>query len=385
MKRTLRNLRRLWGYLVRWRSGVRHQITWSGFVFTLLIVLVGLGAFASANNLLFLLLAALLSTLLVSGFVSRLSLAGLELRLVLPEHVFAKRKLPARVQLFNSKRWMPSFSIQLASSDEAESPAKIYFPIIPGGLTLDALTTVQFQRRGLHGESQYQFTTRFPFGFTERRLRVPLPRKVLVYPSIDPQPGYEELMRSLEGEMDAHFRGRGHDFYRIRPYEHGESSRHVDWKATAHTGQLQVREFAREEDHLVEIFLDLQVPAGSEPWFESAIECVAYLCWRLSLRNSRMRFVTQDADVRIPEGGDVYTILKYLAQVEPLWSNKLANPHEENSYQIVFSATPSQFSESGWTRARFVGAHGWGADRSAGDGSREVAAVPNERDHRRPR
>ena len=39
-------------------------------------------------------------------------------------------------------------------------------------------------------------------------------------------------------------RGRGHDFYRIRPYETLESARHVDWKATAHTRDLQVREYA---------------------------------------------------------------------------------------------------------------------------------------------
>src|SRR5215475_13743687 len=93
-------------WLRRWKRGVRHQVTWSGLAFTALIVLVGLGAFASANNLLFLLLAALLSTMLVSGLVSRLSLAGLEVKLLLPEHVFARRTLPARIQLYNAKRWM---------------------------------------------------------------------------------------------------------------------------------------------------------------------------------------------------------------------------------------------------------------------------------------
>lgn len=374
-------IRGLWRRVVRWRRTVRHQITWSGAVFSLLIVLVGLGAFASANNLLFLLLAAMLSTMLISGFVSRLSLAGLELRLLLPEHVFAKRKLPARVQLFNSKRWMPSFSIQLASTDTEESPGTIYFPMVPGGGVVDALTTVHFGRRGLYGDSQYQFTTRFPFGFTERKLQVKLPREVLVYPSIDPVPGYEDLMRSLEGEMETHFRGRGHDFYRIRPYEHGESSRHVDWRATAHTGELQVREFAREEDHLVEIFLDLQLPLGMEAWFEEAIECVAWICWRLSQRGSRLRFVTQSADIRLPESGDVYTILKYLAQVEPLRSRSIVSPDEENSYKVVFSATSdSHIADAGWARAHIVGPRSGGADDS---GRRREPAPGAQRGHRR--
>ena len=43
----------------RWKSSVKHQVTWSGLVFTAIILMVGLGAFASGNNLLFLLLAVL--------------------------------------------------------------------------------------------------------------------------------------------------------------------------------------------------------------------------------------------------------------------------------------------------------------------------------------
>ena len=77
-------------------ESMRQQITALGFVFTLMVVLVGFAAFVSGNNLLFLLLAALLSTLLISGFVSRLGLAGLELDVQLPAHVVARREIPAR-------------------------------------------------------------------------------------------------------------------------------------------------------------------------------------------------------------------------------------------------------------------------------------------------
>ncbi|HYP14460.1 MAG TPA: hypothetical protein VEQ63_11100, partial [Bryobacteraceae bacterium] len=69
---------------------MRQQVTKLGFAFTILVVLVGSAAFVSGNNLLFLLVAALMATLLISGFVSRLGLAGLELNILLPEHVAAK-------------------------------------------------------------------------------------------------------------------------------------------------------------------------------------------------------------------------------------------------------------------------------------------------------
>ena len=80
-----------------------------------------------------------------------------------------------------------------------------------------------------------------------------------------------EQREFLRGEMQAHYRGRGGEFYRIRPYEPFESARHVDWKATAHTGELQVREFAREQEHLLEIFLDLETPEALHDWFERAV------------------------------------------------------------------------------------------------------------------
>src|SRR5687768_1030544 len=100
-------------------GGIQQRITRSGLVFSGIILLVGLAAFASANNLLFLLLAAMLSTLLISGFISRLSLAGLEMDFRIPEHVTARRSTVAGVLVRNTKRGMPSFSIHLAGSKES--------------------------------------------------------------------------------------------------------------------------------------------------------------------------------------------------------------------------------------------------------------------------
>src|SRR5689334_8116082 len=95
-------------------------------------VLVGTGAVVSANNLLFLILATMLSTLLVSGFVSRLCLAGLELDFLVPEHVTAKTDIGGRLYVRNLKTWMPSFSIHVAGIPNRNAPVvarRIYFPV----------------------------------------------------------------------------------------------------------------------------------------------------------------------------------------------------------------------------------------------------------------
>jgi len=184
---------------------------------------------------------------------------------------------------------------------------------------------------------------------------VSLRRGVIVYPCLDPQPGFDDLVSSVSGEIEAHQRGRGHDFYRIRPYEPLESARHVDWKATAHAGELQVREFAREQDPLIEIFLDLDVGARHRDWFEKAVECCAFLVWRVSIREARIRFRTQEFDCFVPEEGDVHQVLRYLALVPPREISRVVEPTDAEAYQVVFSARRDAILETDWRDALVLG------------------------------
>jgi uncharacterized protein (DUF58 family) len=332
-----------------------RRTTAGGLLFAAALLLVAAAAVASANNLLFLILAAMFSTLMISGLISRLSLAGLELDFRLPAHISARRRFPAHIFVRNTKHWMPSFSVRLAGIGGSVFSSRLYFPVLPGGVMLDEIVEVEFARRGIHREDGFQFSTAFPFGFLERRAQVSLRREVLVYPCLDPQSGFEELVSALNGEVTAHYRGRGHDFYRIRPYAAFESARHVDWKATAHTGALQVREFARDEEPLVEILLDIDVPESQGAWFERAIECCAFLTWRLTQREARVRFSSPEFAITVPASGDIYTILKYLALVSPKKTELPPGPAEENSFHIVFTAAPEKFACAGWSQARFVG------------------------------
>src|SRR5690349_10432131 len=276
------------GWLSKLREDFRHafalgrqQVMRAGLIFTAALLVVAIAAFLSGNNLLFLILAAMLSTLLISDFVSRMALAGLELDLLLPDHISARRRVRAGIRLRNQKRWIPSFSIHLAGAAESGFDSILYFPVIPGNTTVEEAVTLYFPRRGAQRERSFRFSTRFPFGFTERREMVTTRRDIVIYPCLNPQPGFEALLSTVSGDIESKQRGRGHDFYRIRPYEAFESARHVDWRATAHTGDLQVREYAKEQDWRVVIYLDLDLPPASDEWFESAIECCAFLAFRL--------------------------------------------------------------------------------------------------------
>jgi uncharacterized protein (DUF58 family) len=327
-------------------SGMRQHITRAGLVFSLTILVIAFAAFASANNLLFLILAAMLGTLMVSGFISRLSLAGLELEFLHPEHISAGRKVAGRAVVHNEKIWIPSFSIRLAGTQNAGMGSVLYFPTIPPRTKLEDTVECFFPKRGRYTENTFCFSTRYPFGFAERRIHVRVQQDILVYPSVDPKPGFEQMLFSLTGDIAAWFRGRGGDFYRIRPYENLESARHVDWKATAHTGELQVREFAREQEQTILLFLDLEQDDGQV--FECAVDASAYLSWNFAQRGARVRFSTQQFALRLPEEGDVYTILKYLALVSPARGKTVPPPDDRLGFQVVISAAPERLAESGW-------------------------------------
>src|ERR1022692_4691986 len=336
---------------------IRYKITGGGMLFTAVILLVSLAAVVSTDNLLFLIAAAMMATLLVSGLVSRLCLAALELDFLVPEHIPAKRAVPGRLFVRNQKWLMPSFSIRVEGVRDAASPALksgVYFPLIAARATLEETVEVRFPRRGAYRQNSFAFFTSFPFGFLEKSARVTLRREMIVYPSIDPWPGFDDLLAGIAGEIETHYRGLGRDFYRIRPYEILESARHLDWKASAHTGALQVREFAREQERTVEMFLDRDIPPHLDAWFEYAVDCCAFLAWRLSSQGASIHFRSNGYDVRQPEEGDIYTILKYLALVYPQKSGAPEAPLDDTSYKIVFTPSPRQFAESGSLDARVL-------------------------------
>ena len=226
----------------------------------------------------------------------------------------------------------------------------MYFPLVAANATVDETVEARFPRRGAYRQNSFAFSTSFPFGFLEKTARVTLSKEMIVYPSIDPQPGFDDLLAGITGEIETHYRGLGRDFYRIRPYEMFESARHVDWKASAHVGSLQVREFAREQEQTVEIFLDRDVPPELDAWFEHSIDCCAFLAWSLSNHGASIHFRSNGFEFRQPEDGDIFAILKYLALVYPQ-----AGIRRSRRSTIAVTRSSSRRRRNGfWTPA------GWG-------------------------
>jgi len=324
---------------------IEYRITKQGVIFIGGVFAIALAALNTGNNLLFLILGCMLAAILISGVLSRVTVAGLELRLALPEHVFAKRPAIALIELHNRKPWMPSFSLRIAtppakkarassSGENADAGADlapilsrpVYFPFIPRRDSQRQSIDLTFPRRGRYRQKALAVSTRFPFGFLEKTRRIAMHEEIIVYPPIEPTDQFFEILPLLSGELESFQRGRGHDLYSIRDLLPTDNARFVDWKASARTGVLKVREFAREDERRVLLALDPFVfenerAQGTERrvQFEKAINLCAALAWHFYELDAVVGFRSAGIEVPLARSADsIYEILRHLAVSEPL-------------------------------------------------------------------
>ena len=316
---------------------IEYRITLEGWIYLVGIILVALAALNTGNNLLFLILASLIAIVLLSGVLSSITLSGIELRLVLPEHIFAGQPVRAMVELENEKLTLPSFSLRVEATKTKQAQANamletpVYFPYLPKRDRVQQVIPVTFPRRGVYRQEAFRIVTRFPFGFLRKARKLNLKTEALVYPSVDPTTEYRNVLPVLQGAVETVTKGRGQDLYGVRDYVHTDSARLVHWKATARSGSLMVREFTREEDARVLLVLDPHSAAAAEKSsadplstilndrFERAVALCANIAWHFYQANTMLQFRSLDFDTPLaPADKHIFDILRHLAVVQPL-------------------------------------------------------------------
>src|SRR4029077_19419183 len=276
--------------------------------------------------LLFLILASLIALVLMSGILSSITLSGLEMRLVLPEHIFAGQPVRVMVELGNEKLTLPSFSLRLEATKTKQSPAMletpVYFPYLPKHDRVQQTIPVTFPRRGVYRQEAFRIVTRFPFGFLRKARQINLKTEALVYPSVEPGAEYLEILPGLQGALESLVKGRGQDLYALRDYMPTDSARHVHWKASARLGSLMVREFTREDDTRVLLVLDPHIStptSGEMPQvaanrFERAITLCPGIAWYFFERNALLQFRSASVETPLaPAEETIFAILRHLA------------------------------------------------------------------------
>jgi uncharacterized protein (DUF58 family) len=352
--------------------------TSGGGVFLVIIIVVGFAAWNTGNNLLFLVFSLLCSTLFVGWMAARMSLRDLTVSARFPDHIFAAEEAPVIVTLRNNKRVLPSFSVLVEARGPSTEDANLkkrrryvkrvlaYFSYVPHRSAAEQRVEQLFPTRGHVLIDGFELSTRFPFGFFRRRRRLRARNvDIVVYPKPEVISDELHLLPMYAGRMPAMRRGAGHDLFSMRDYQPQDDLRHIDWKATARSRRLTVREFTSEDEKRITIVLDTRLPRVgggdlSERFERGVVQAASLL----------KHFVEERAEVRLVLGEEVgpfgsgteqlYRCLRRLALVMPNDGAERELAHAgrdavEHDYAILLTAAaPGSIPANVWRTSHVI-------------------------------
>jgi uncharacterized protein (DUF58 family) len=351
----------------------------AGLLFLALTLMVMILALSSGNNLLYLVLAVLLSTIFVSWVTSRLNLHCITVSVRFPNHIFAGEAAPFDVTVANRKRLLPSFSLTVAmweqdaaaALNDASAPARLaelaYLPIVPAQAEARVRIERSFDRRGVYPINGFSVRTRFPFGFLEQCRFIETKGEIVVYPQPQPLDDFRRVLPLLQGRIESRVKGSGSDLYAIRQYLASDHHHHIDWKATAKTARLMVREYTRDDDWRVTVAFDPQVEkdfAAAPEFtvkFERAITLAASLISHFIGEGAEVRLLTTVSDSGFGLGrAHFYQTLNRLARIVPSMGEdrrsgrSLTAPADDQFRIVIAAAARNQFSDQPTHSTRFI-------------------------------
>src|SRR5215831_18658549 len=108
-----------------------YHITREGWIYFGAVAVVVFASVNTANNLLYMILSALLAVLILSGFLSAVNFRFLKMSVRIPSHCFAREPFPVSIQVHNRKRVFPAFSLFIeAPDDSAFRCSDFYVPLV---------------------------------------------------------------------------------------------------------------------------------------------------------------------------------------------------------------------------------------------------------------
>ena len=258
-------LRPLRAYVRAWR---RVRPTREGGVFVVTALAVAMAALNTGNNLLYLVFAAMLSLVVLSGVLSESSLRGLAVERRFDRKIFAGRPTEGTWRLSSKRRLLPNLTIDLEELDgrynELQVRGGATVPYLAAGSSALRPGRWVFGRRGVHRLERVRVSTTWPFGILRKWSELPAPVDVLVYP--EPVPGAVELV-SVAGQTgvgaDRPRPGATGEMRGLRDHRYGEDLRSVHWRSSARLRRRVAVERDSEVARRVEVAL--AVPGAAMP------------------------------------------------------------------------------------------------------------------------
>ncbi|WP_269540236.1 DUF58 domain-containing protein [Cerasicoccus fimbriatus] len=333
-KRTFNELlwRAMWNIILP-TKGNPIGLTPTGFVHIMVSVGLLSAAYASSsNNILFMALSLVLSTLILSGLLSWMNFRGGRWRLLLPAHFRMDEPAPITVELWNTKRLLPTCCLWVNIRSQKEAKWERLY--LEERLDPDQQAQLEWlftpRARGVDHIEVSGLESQFPFGFLRKMMGIGMEREIVVTPR---RVDYDFRMPvGRRGrQMGAFTRrpGSGAELMNIRRYQRGDPQKIVHWKATARTRQLMVRQTEEENRDGYIIFVETPDSIWREPaQFERLCSFAASLAEDL-FRESRLVGVAMNDEplLVIKRLHDLQLFLEMLARAEPTPGYKSASEH----------------------------------------------------------
>jgi uncharacterized protein (DUF58 family) len=153
--------------------------------------------------------------------------------------------------------------IRLVDQDSTADASEIQLavPFVFGSSVAKIPFTWDIARRGIYEMGPLYVESRFPFGLIRARRILRERESILVCPQLGKlTPQWRRVIESdhhgLSGSFSRQGRSEG-DYYAMRQWRSGDSTRWIHWRTTARLGELMVRQYEQQRDRAVGIVLDL--------------------------------------------------------------------------------------------------------------------------------
>lgn len=203
-------------------------------------------------------------------------------------------------------------------------PPRFLLPRLPAGHRRRLTYQVRSQIRGRHRLGPVSLRQEDPFGLTQVELLVRSEGEIVIRPRVVPlgqgQPSGSGF--GVEGETPQMVALHGEDDVSIRGYRDGDDLRKVHWPATAHRGELMVRQEDRPARRSAVLLLDSRASGHSDgvcsASFEWAVSALASVAVRLSALGYTLHLATHEtaASGDLERDLDSEEVLEALAVVE---------------------------------------------------------------------
>jgi uncharacterized protein (DUF58 family) len=301
-----------WKRFWSWR---RIKFSRGGLFFSAGAFAVGFSAINTGNNLLYLLLGAMLGFIAISSWMSEQVIGGVRVTRTTPKGVTVGNPVRIHYHIESRKKRIPGYSLEIG---EEGLPGQAFVPFLKAGRTAEARSENRFVKRGIFPLEAITVSTSFPFGLFRKSLSLRSDGELVIWPRTDRRVRVPTLgggRNPSSGSVALGSAGPRGEYRGLRGYRPGDDPKDIHWRTTARLGTPVVREYEQNDAETLWVCLDARGEPGEGA--EAAVETAASLAARAFQEGKRFGYAGPGATVEAGQGpGQLERILDALARVD---------------------------------------------------------------------